>query len=454
MGYRTVEELRFHDQTQSVKQKAKYNEQAATNRRTVMKGDALLLHAVHLRWDVLARQDFFNNFVFGLARSYDTLGILYQTANPPDYLVASVDAASLAFFALRQSTPSKEVSKLAIERYVAALQLVNAALANPSSSLADDTLQSILLLDLYEKLVNRNLGSPTSWMRHMNGAIALIRARGTTNLRTYVGRRLTQRLYTTLVISCAISGIRIPAELDRLRADLNTYISTEGDPKWALTNVNERIINFSYDVRSGRIQCPKRIIAQLVEFNQVVIDMDNRLPTAWYPNRVFVPNDPLGRQLTLAGMYDIYGTLYFTQVRNVMRTIQLNLLLMIEQYSSADDPDFAATTRESIEENARATCDSLTQYVVSRDSDGSLSWDLSSAMQQLGTYTILFPLYQAARASRDTHLHDWVRDVLTKIADVGGMALVQRTADALKQSAKAPPIWEVYTMLGSYAIAA
>lgn len=425
--------------------------QTAAYRRVKLESDALFLQTVHLGWDVFAKQDFFANFVFGLARSYDALGILYQTTNPPDHLVASVDAASLAFFALRQFAPPRDMTKLATERYVAALHLVNAALADPAASLADDTLQSVLLLDLYEKLIHRRRTSAASRMKHMNGAISLIRARGQGNLQTYVGRRLTQRLYTTLVISCAISGMRIPDEMERLRTDLSRYFTVEEDPKWALTILNEQIINFTSDVQTGKVSCSDQILMRALGFYQSTVAMEDALPPCWCPSRVFV-DDALGRQLTLAGSYDVYESLYVTQVRNVIRTVQLNLLLMIERYA-AGDQDLDTSTRKSIEAKARAVCDSLAQYLVSRDEQGRLSWDLASPMQQLGSYTIFFPLYLAVQASRDVRLSEWARRVLGMVADVGGLAMAQRTADALKLGAKVP-VWDVYTMLGSYATAA
>ncbi|KAM3497343.1 hypothetical protein MY10362_009302 [Beauveria mimosiformis] len=453
-GYRTQEELRFRDQTQFVKHKVQLRHaQTANYTKVKLESDVHFVQSVHIGWDVLAKQDFFANYVFGLAKSYDALGILYQTTNPPDHLVASVDAASLAFYALRQFAPPTYMTKLATERYVSALHLVNSALADPVASLADETLQSILLLDLYEKLVNCKRTSTESWMRHMNGAISLIRARGKGNLKTYVGRRLTQRLYTTLVISCAISGMRIPVEMERLRADLSHHFKIEDDPKWALTTLNEQIINFTSDVQAGNISCRDQILARVLDFHQSTVVLEDILPSCWQPSRVVIGDDALGRQLTLAGSYDVYEGLHFAQVRNVIRTAQLNLLLMIERYAGPEDLDLVVSARASIEKKAHAICDSFTQYVVSRDEKGALSWDLASPMQQLGTYTVLFPLYLAARASRDVRLREWAQDVLGLVADVGGLAMTQKTADALKQSATAPA-WDVYTMLGSYAIAA
>ncbi|KAM3487878.1 hypothetical protein MY3957_008817 [Beauveria namnaoensis] len=455
-GYRTQEELRFRDQTQFVKHKHKVQlrrVRPANWPKVTLENHVHFVQPVHIGWDVLAKQDFFTNFVFGLAKSYDALGILYQTTKPPDHLVASVDAASLAFYALRQFAPPTSMTKLATERYVSALHLVNSALADPVASLADETLQSILLLDLYEKLVSRKRTSAESWMRHMNGAISLIRARGKENLQTYVGRRLTQRLYTTLVISCAISGMRIPVEMERLRADLSRHFKIEDDPKWALTTLNEQIINFTSDVQAGNISCRDQILARALDFHQSTVALEGILPSCWQPSRVFVGDDALGRQLTLAGSYDIYEGLYFAQVRNVIRTAQINLLLMIERYARPHDLDLVVSARVSIEKSAHAICDSFTQYVVSRDEKSALSWDLASPMQQLGAYTVLFPLYSAAQASRNVRLRKWAQDVLGLVADVGGLAMAQKTADALKQS-EAVPAWDVYTMLGSYAIAA
>lgn len=456
LGYRTANELRFRDQTQIVRQKARGLQAPAaaaapTTLRSVKQRPAF--RPLHPGWDVLAKQDFFANYVFGLARSYDALGILYQSSTPPPHLVASVDAASLAFFALRQHAPSGSIFRLAAERYVAALGLVNAALADPELSLADHTLQSILLLDLYEKLVNFKQSPTAVWMRHMNGAVSLIRARGEGNLLTYVGRRLTQRLYTTLVISCAITGTRIPDEMQRLRTDLNRYFQTGEDPKWAVTSLNERVINFTCDVQAGKITCPDQIVAQAAEFDEIVVAMEAALPAPWHPRRVHARDDPLGAQATLSGGYDVYETVYFTQVRNVMRVMRLSVLQTIERHAWAQDAAARATAaRSQIESCARAVCDSLPQYMLRQKPDGALAWDLDPAAQKLGGYTVFYSLYLAARASRDASLKSWAQRALELVADVGGLAMARRTADALRETRLRP--WDVYAMLGSYAIAA
>jgi hypothetical protein len=392
-------------------------------------------------WAVIARQDFLSHYVFGASRSYDMLGLLYGAIRQGDHLDASVDAASLAFMAARHSSVP-HVKRLAAERYVVALQLVNAALAAADAAVADDTLQAVLLLDLYEKLVSRDPRSATSWLRHMNGAIALIEMRGQRNLDTYVGRRLAQRLYTCLVISCGVAGVRVPGELCLLKDQLDSFYRTE-DPKWVATTLNVQAIDFVADVRDGKYS-GQEIVAQARRLDDLFRDLQESLPESWRPRHVNVKQGSVPAQLVLSDGYDVYKDPYHSQVWNVTRIMRINLHLITAQHSK--DTPGTGFIEESIDE----ICASATQAMAP---DASCTTGPFSLPQSLKCCSLLAPLYLAGQTTRNAPTRDWVSRVLEYMAGTGGLELAHRTAAVLETS-PSTSFWDVYAMLGSYAFAA
>lgn len=453
-----TEDLIFRDQTQGIKAKAAVSRLLLRNndfaRQMSLATDPGTVRDLQIAWDVLARHDFFANYVMGLSKSYDTLITLYVKADPGGHLAASVDAACLALLAIRQLVPAKTVMQMASERYVAALRLVNQALTRPSSARADETLQSILLLDLYEKLTHRNSSSTVSWMRHMNGAIALLRIRGSRNLQTCIGRRLARRLFITLVISCAIAGIRVPRELDQLKWGLDRYYQKDNDPQWSVTTLNIQAFDFLADIRNRRLSCGHDIIARATRLDRMFLALEDSLPLSWYPKRLFVGEDSVQRQFTLGGHYDIYESVFCTQVRNVIRISRLHLHLVIERQALSQEITnltIAAESRKMVESFAGKICASATQYVVPFATvENAIPF---SPSQQLRCHALLSPLYLAAYASKDFELRAWALNLFRYMSDVGGLGMAQKTADVLMQCPN-ESFWNVYAMLGGYAIAA
>ena len=454
-GYRDSTELIFRDQTSSIIRRSQYTKHQSADRVVSGVWDGRIsIRQVHLAWHVRARDAFFAHYVFGLSSSYDVLGILYQSARPSGHLSASVDAASLAFMA--DNYPAEHVLlNLATQHYMTALRRLHVALQSPEVAFEDCTLQSVLLLDLYEKLVSRNRRSPTPWMSHIIGGTALARARGESNLQSHIGRRLSKRLYTTLLISCAVAGCHIPPGLVALRAGLERF-QDPNDIKWRVTILNEEVTNFRADVIGGRYTSNSEIAANASRLDVQFEAIEALLRSDWEPRRVnALERNPKDR-LSFRGTYDVYRDHIVTQVRNVIRTIRVHLHLLVQELDNPDkvslDPNIGkASTRYYINKWCEDICASVPQFVIAGARPGNQI--PFTALQAMQCRTLLAPLYLAGHVSKDPDVRPWAVHMMAYMADAGGMEAAQKIADELALGQRME-YWDVYAMLGGYAFAA
>ncbi|KAK9234281.1 hypothetical protein V1525DRAFT_413562 [Lipomyces kononenkoae] len=437
-GYRSSQDLIIRDESQNVRRKVL----AATGLPDLGPNTS-----VYIALDVRARHAFFAFYVFGFSRSYDVLASLYEQASPDGHLWASVDAVSLAFLA--QQHGSSKLARLANQVYVTAIQRVNQALKDSSLAVTDPVLQSVLLLDLYEKMVTRSPQSIVSWMGHVNGGVALVTLRGRRNLKSYISRRLVTRLRTTLIVSCAAASVRVPRALEELSQELDPKIP-KGDVKWAINGLVVAVVNFKADVRDGKFPSVMEVIAVAKRLDQAFAAREEALPLEWRPVRVTIEeNNPL----VFEGFYHQYQDHVITQVRNVIRINRLMLNDMIQQRIVIDEDasgvaSNAKISRAIIESTAREICASVPQFVLPGIRlENQVPF---SPLQALRCCTLLGTLYIAGQLSADWHLRCWVVNTLDHIAATGGIQMAKRVADTLKTSPDAS-YWEVYAMLGSYA---
>ncbi|KAK9319369.1 hypothetical protein V1517DRAFT_349158 [Lipomyces orientalis] len=422
-GYRTSQDLIIRDESRNVRRKV-----LAAKGLPDVDPDT----HVHLALDVQARHAFFTFYVFGLSRSYDTL------------------ASFLAFLA-QQQHGSSEITRLAYQSYVTAIQRVNHALKDSSLAVTDPVLQSVLLLDLYEKMVTRNPQSIVSWMGHVNGGLALVILHGRRNLKSYISRRLVTRLITTLIISCAAASVRIPRALEELSQEHVPKLP-EDDVKWTHNGLVMAVVNFNADVREGKFSSGMEVVAEAKRLDEAFAAREAAQPLERSPVRVTIEED---NPLVLEGFYHQYQDHFITQGRNVFRIMRLLLNDVIQQHivveeDASEGASNAKISRKIIECTARGICASVPQFVLPGIRlENQVPF---SPLQALHCYTLLGPLYIAGQLSRDCHLRCWVLNTLHHIAATGGIEMAKRVADTLTASSDAS-FWEVYAMLGSYAFA-
>ncbi|KAL2285086.1 hypothetical protein FJTKL_08330 [Diaporthe vaccinii] len=461
-------------------------------------------------WQVRARHAFFAYYVFGFSRSHDALAQLYAAASVDSVLSAAVDAAALAFMVKHHQAPGSVIEtrsapvrptalgRLATESYTASIRrlssIMNAAMQPTSAAGAtgsgveqlhdDATLQAVLLLDLYEKLAH--VGSRPGraprphdtisssdhpgdgpWMSHLRGALDLVRARGPhRRYSSPTARRLTARLAMTVVISCAVAGVHVPAELQELRMGLLPYLGTPSlsedrvtkvwnadwvDPKFAATGLVIGVVNLAADVSLGTTTASE-VVRLATKLDGQLVEMERGLPPPWQSERKYTSTDS---KIVYAGYYDTYTDHFVAQVRNVIRSMRLLLADLackhcLPCWDPADDP-CGTSVSALVRDLCCDICASVPQFVwPEARSDNRIPF---TPLQTLQCYTLLSPLYLAGKLSPQLGMRTWVIAILKYMADCGGMRAAKTVADILLY---APQVsyWQIYAMLGSYAFAA
>ncbi|KAH7382879.1 hypothetical protein BKA64DRAFT_171972 [Cadophora sp. MPI-SDFR-AT-0126] len=432
-GYRDPNELVFRDETLPTKQKA------LARRGQPSSSSPQILQ---LSWDVRAREAFFTDYVYGFSRSHDDLAPLFGQASATSHLSASVDAVSVALMSFRTNAPL--LRQLAKEKYVAALQKVGQALRKPEFSATNETLQSVLLLDLYEKLVNQDPLSSVAWMSHVEGANSLVKSYGDRFIATQTGRRLATRLAMTLAISCGAARIRIPDALLSLRQILSSFA---GDAKWDFTAIVVDVVNLQADIASLQITSSSEIAERAKKLDRQLQSLEATLPPFWAPQSVFISAHPL----LFDSSYDVYQDHFVTQVRNAFRTVRLVLNGFIQKHCPPEMCVLKNDAANIILMLTEQICAAITPFVLSGNQQGIEG--RFSSLQTLQCYTLIPPLYIAGQMSSSQALRTWAIFVLDYMAEGGRMKIAKDVANILRCTPEVD-YWQIYSMVGCYALAA
>ena len=362
-----------------------------------------------------------------------------------DHLSASVDAVSLAFMSFQFN--SEALVRLAREKYVIAIQKLWLALRNPQLLTTDITLQAVLVLDLYEKMVNRNPQKPESWMSHVQGAMSLVTVRGNSIFSNYITCQLAYRLVVTLTISCGAATLPVPNTLIGLQQGLDSYFD---DAKWGFIAILTEIVNLQASLCNGRMRlaCSRDIVEKAWEIDNLLATFEARLPLHWKPRRVFCTGyDPR----LFAHYYDIYPNHYATQLWNAIRVMRLAMADIVRKHGFEDASGTGKSVLKSISEITLQICAAVPQFILpDAQPDNILPL---SPLQSLQCNTLLAPLYLAAQVSMDQSMRDWIIRSMQYMAEAGNIKMAQDVAHILSTN-PTMNYWAVYAMTGSYAFAA
>ena len=430
------------------------NETQATKQKVLNRALAPAPRTLTISIDDTARNAFFTHYVSGFSKTYDVAESLYAQSPADRPLPASVDAVSLAFFSFQfDSTPALSIAR---EKYLSALPLLNKALTSSESATSDSTLLAVLLLDLFEKITNNNPRSISSWMSHINGALALIEMREGPPLQNHAGLQLSVRLSTNLIISCVAAKSPVPPALIKLRSDLEPYLNKE-DPKWLLSGLVVKYANLRGSIEDGCLSS-STVFARATALDFEFMSLARCIPSTWLYNRTYLKE---ASERVLEQHWDMYPDHFTAQGWNVIRVMRILLHDIIRTYGlakEAEHPSGVSSTRNTsittahIDVIAKDICASAPQF-MGYGNPTRKSQAFTTA-QRLQCYTLLFPLYVAGLySSSSTQVKSWVIKQLRFMSDVIGIQNASIVVKILERGNKTCP-WDVYAMLGSYAFAA
>lgn len=160
---------------------------------------------------------------------------------PPDdlHFTSTLRAVSLAYLANVSSSASVLVE--ARRHYDISLTMTKEALSDPEKALEDITLFNVLMLHLFESFTRKGDGcvggGEEGEGRHLLGALALVKARGSEQFksdgRDGVGVSMFHHLNEKILMRCLDDGLAVPRELLSLRYEMKQFIDIKSR-EWKL----------------------------------------------------------------------------------------------------------------------------------------------------------------------------------------------------------------------------
>jgi hypothetical protein len=430
-GYRNVQDLAFRDETRVARQKVVARQRYSGNQLIMLPSPMLDLN---LDVETRCRDTFFVLYVTGLSRSCSSLPPLYNQAPIAGHLAYSVNAVSLAFSAILFE--SRELISSAFNTYSAAIGSLRNSLCEPNVLIGDEILQSILLLDLFEKLTGPSLGMPGSSMTHIRGAMSMIESRGTLNFTSVLSTQLARSALSHYIISCGISKTSI---LDSQVAVWKTLSGLTMDDKWDYMGILVDIVNLRAILAKGIMVDDRKIRGRILEINCKLGYLADSLERSCRPVAV-----SLHHWQTFSGEYDVYPNHHSMQLSNAVRMMRLEMEGLIRERYRQHNADM-------INKIARQICRSVTHYIMPHARPENT--EPFTPMQKLQCKVLMAPLYQAAQLSTENCVQEWIWTILEYMAEKGNMRIAR---DVLGLSKRRLDIdyWTIWAMAGSYATAA
>jgi hypothetical protein len=460
-GYRAPQEIRIEDETEDVRRKALLKSKPVS----------LTADSPSVSIDIQARMIFFAHYVSVGSRGWDFL-IRWEreTEVAPRWLDVSIDAVSLALLAHQHV--SLRLLCLARQRYALALSVMKQAVGSPPKA-KDSLVAASLLLDLFEKITHTGASVIQFWPSHVNGTLALIQEIGVQRFQDHYALRIISRFLTNYIISCVVSAHAVSKDVLKLRDHLERHMNLKDDPKWKISGLTIEYASFRSGIRTGRWSLQESM-ARAQDLDEALLALSQDIPPDWQPDRRVLryPLPHVYRQ-----EMDFYRDRHVTQAWNVLRQvrIQLNEYLLdgYETLNTIQGVNHLAVSEVALSNIAALSLEiyaSVPQYAsyacrakrTQAQADGT---DLSIMPQEgcdevhtpsqlLDCYTLLFPMYVAARSkAATTDQIQWVSYMFGYISDHFGIRNALLLAQLLDQNADIDA-WCIYAMLGGYGFAA
>lgn len=423
-GYRDEWDLVFRDQTgHTIK---RFKERRAKNPASTELNGLALARRLSASADEIGVNFFLRNFVMdgqSPSRGYlDYLPSVYRADGEHPTLVASMAAVGL--MALANSTQQSELASRARAKYSEAIRNVSTALASPVESVKDCTLMSVILLGVFE-----HVSEHESWVRHVQGAAALVVARGRSQFSSPVTIRLFNQVRADLVVVCLHGTKPFPEDMFELQEEAAKHTDTSS-PFWLLGVLATRCTNLLMSIRKNTGEVP---LSELLE-EATVIGRDFQ-----YALRILAIQEPYTTtresggdpNIIYNGRLDLYKGSWAIRVWNNSRSLQIILCeILCYLLNKVLATDLAPIIREHRKLKLQETLQTLSKLgddilatvpqalgFVSSASGPRPSIDLSFHGSVSGAYILTWCLYMVGKCMvTKSETRKWV---IRRLQDIG-----------------------------------
>ena len=463
-GYRSTQQLRIRDESDSVVKKAlKY-------------ASSSVPQSLPLSVNLQMHGQLFAYHVPNTSKYWVFLKHYYRPTSTPDPLTLAIEAVSLAYF--WHQVYSDSVLATARERYVSALRMITKCLRSFKEATKDTTLLAAILLDVFEKITAGERHNGTSWICHVEGGLTLIRLRGLEDFQNPASIRVLLRVSTNHVISCITNCVPIIEDVNAILSFVETRLDSQ-DPNWQMSKIMVDYANLRSGIRMGTLS-GDTLLRACVALDAKLQALDLGMPPSWQYSTTRVDHKT---DYVYGSHFDSYPGRNVTQGRNGLRIIRILInQSLLGQYSISPPSDQSMELKRLALENVKTLvsqiCASVPQYVdcngaacqTSSTSERIVSSNQTPSntlarrlggrcgedhtpTRQLDCYTLIFPLYVAGISNALPPIRDWVISQIHHISSHFHIRIAETIAQILEHGPDRDP-WDVYTMLGSYAFAA
>ncbi len=256
---------------------------------------------------------------------------LYSEAAEGSPVYLATHAAAVA--ALATFPDRGHLAPLATRLYARALSATQRALQSPDHATSDSTLVTILLFSLYESIFATN-HSIQAWRNHVEGAIAIVKARGMEQLCDDRSLVLFRSVRTQMLLTC----VQMAKEVEDFPGPVG-WLSDLGDQtpeSYDMLKTAIEVPNLLHRAKtvlawsdlSGATEELEEVLGQAVSLQRKLSAQERGMPPQWAFKSTacmtgIVENDKVETTEAWPGPIHSYGDIYMASIRNNNRVTQI-----------------------------------------------------------------------------------------------------------------------------------
>ncbi|KAJ5781997.1 transcriptional regulator family: Fungal Specific TF [Penicillium psychrosexuale] len=435
-GYRDKWDLVFRDQTDQTIQR--YRKPKIESPAQALPAPARSLSP---NADDIGVNYFLRNFVSGQSSSRGCLNYIpsvYREDGEHPTLVTSMAAVGLV--ALANSTQQSDLANLARAKYTEAIRNVNVALTSPVESVKDSTLMSVISLGVFE-----HVSEHKSWVRHVQGAAALVVARGKGQFTSTATILMFNQVRADLVLACVHNEEPFPKDMIQLQEEAAKHTDASG-AFWLLGILGTRCADLLMGVRANTRQVPwpeylEEATMMEREFQHTAMLLTAQEPYTVTQNACWAP------ELSYNGRVDLYKDTWAIRVWNNLRNLQMivyEIMLYLLNKILVTDLTLTSAVRQSLKlkvqmamqnlsmlgDDILATIPQALEFLSSASTTPSLDLPFHGSVS--GGYILTWCLYMVGKCpATKAETRRWIIQRLQHFGRNMGISIALRLVDAI-----------------------
>ncbi|KAE8148362.1 hypothetical protein BDV25DRAFT_168540 [Aspergillus avenaceus] len=441
-GYRDEWDLVFRNQTDHTIKRSKEIRAKRDNKATVARGvhsDPHPSAGFSPNPNEIGVNYFFHYFVTGCqssSRGYlNYIPAVWTADGHHPTLVASIAAVGLV--TLANTTRQPTLAKHARAKYTEAIEQVNLALASPTESIKDSTLMSVISLGLFEHVSNF-----VSWARHIQGAAAVVAARGKCQFATRAAILMFNQVRADMVAASMYSNQPFPAELEALQEEAAKYVDTTS-VFWRLGVVATQCTKLLWVVKNNRAESSWLSLLEQANSLQRELDQIFVILSTKSPYTIF--QKPGGNPAVFyRERFDLYTNIWAIRVWNNTRILQIKVCdairyilnhILVSDLNRITQVPLKQKLRDTMKMSSKLGEDMMATVpqvlgMVSSASETVPNIHGSFPTNGSAGYMMTWSLYTAAKSSViDYEGRKWIVGRLQDFGHVGGITLALQLAE-------------------------